>query len=128
MSDEGFELEDVQRLAATLDTVELGEKDRALLHAIFALAGQATGAAGGPDDEVSGFAALPGGLFGSFVTPRRPVPSTWTRSSGECHSRRPVRRAVANRRGRIPTLLSSSDPDHVTPAASARRYPHPRTR
>jgi len=69
MSDERFELEDVQRLAATLDTVELGEKDRALLHAIFALAGQATGATGDPDDEVSGFAALAGGLFGSFVTP-----------------------------------------------------------
>ncbi len=69
-----IELSDVERLAADLDGVELDEKDRATLHAIFGLAGEATGANEG---EVRGFdwngssgddlpAIGGGGLFGTF--------------------------------------------------------------
>lgn len=50
-----FDLRDVERLAATLHAVSLDEKDRATLHAVFALAGQA--AAGG-SDKVSGFSIV----------------------------------------------------------------------
>ena len=73
MTETTFDLGDVERLAATLDAVNLDERDWATLHAVFALAGQA--AAGG-SDEVSGFAIVyerPGSpavggwdLFGTF--------------------------------------------------------------
>jgi hypothetical protein len=53
MTETTFELADVKRLAAALDVVELGSRDRATLHAIFALAGQAI--AGHNEIEVSGF-------------------------------------------------------------------------
>jgi len=52
MSETSLRIEDVERLAAILDAVELGERNRATLRAVFALAGQAAGAAG---DEVGGF-------------------------------------------------------------------------
>jgi len=55
MTETTFDLGDVERLVAALDGVSLDEKDRATLHAIFALAGQA--AAGG-SDEVSGFSIV----------------------------------------------------------------------
>lgn len=56
---------DVERLASALEPlcVDFDAKDRATLHAIFALAGKS--AAGEAEDEVSGF-ALPGTLFDSF--------------------------------------------------------------
>ena len=69
MTGSTFDPSDVERLAAHLDAVDLDEKDRATLHTVFALAGQAT--AGQQDHEVSGFAfaacdmASPN-LFGSF--------------------------------------------------------------
>ena len=75
MTETTFELADVEHLAATLDVVELDEKDRATLHAIFALAGTATSV---NEDEVTGFAVdafiwfdhaspnLTGNLLGSF--------------------------------------------------------------
>jgi hypothetical protein len=54
MSETTFELADVERLAATLDDVELDDRDLATLHAVFALAGQAA-AGEGAEGEVSGF-------------------------------------------------------------------------
>jgi len=56
---------DVERLASALDGIDLNDKDRATLHAVFALAGQAAG--GESESEVSGFLlpAIRGGL-GSF--------------------------------------------------------------
>jgi hypothetical protein len=61
-----FELSDVERLATTLDAVDLDDSDRVTLHAVFALAGQA--AAAETEDEVSGFSgpSASSGLFGSF--------------------------------------------------------------
>jgi hypothetical protein len=55
MSETTFELSDVEHLAAKLDAVDLDEKDRATLHAIFALAGQAVAGESENEDEVSGF-------------------------------------------------------------------------
>ena len=58
-----IDVNDVKRLAETLDTADLGDKDRATLHAVFALAGQAVS----QDDEVSGFSIvyqMPGGAGG----------------------------------------------------------------
>jgi hypothetical protein len=55
MTETTLELADVECLAATLDAVDLDDKDRATLHAIFALAGQATA---GQSDEVSGFSIV----------------------------------------------------------------------
>ncbi len=65
MSEMTLDLADVKHLAATLDAFELDDKDRATLHAIFALAGQA---AGGSGEEVSGFSSpsISGGLLASF--------------------------------------------------------------
>jgi hypothetical protein len=66
MTEVNFQLSDVERLATTLDAVDLNDSDRATLHAVFALAGQA--AAAETEDEVSGFSApsISSGLFGSF--------------------------------------------------------------
>ena len=66
MTETTFELADVERLAATLDAVDLDDTDRATLHAVFALAGRA--AADERENEVSGFLlpAIRGGLMGSF--------------------------------------------------------------
>ncbi len=69
MTEATFELADVERLASTLDALDMGVKDRATLHAIFALAGQA--ARGENEDEVSGFTisilpVIAGDLLGSF--------------------------------------------------------------
>ena len=76
MTETTIDLADVQRLAATLDAVNLDSKDRATAHAVFAVAGQGT--VGVNDDEVSGFAvdaflrfdsaspSLTGNLFDSF--------------------------------------------------------------
>jgi hypothetical protein len=50
-----FDLSDLERLSTVLDALELDEKNRATLHAVFALAGMATA---GSEDEVSGFALL----------------------------------------------------------------------
>jgi hypothetical protein len=69
MDETTFKLADVERLAAILDAkcVDLDDKDRTLLHGIFALAGQASA---GEPEEVSGFGLLPfeptTSLFGSF--------------------------------------------------------------
>jgi hypothetical protein len=73
MTETTLDLGDVERLATTLDAVSLDEKDRATLHAVFALAGQAAAAG---SDEVSGFSIVyqrPGSpavggwdLFGTF--------------------------------------------------------------
>ncbi len=52
MSETSLGIDDVERLAAILDSVELGESNRATLQAVFALAGQAAGA---DADEVGGF-------------------------------------------------------------------------
>jgi hypothetical protein len=55
-----FDLKDIERLATTLDAVNLDDEDRATLHAVFALAGRAAG----EKDEVSGFSIvyqMPGG-------------------------------------------------------------------
>ncbi len=66
-----IDLSHVERLAAALDAVELGEEDRATLHAIFALAGctAAQGTADGAgEEEVGGFSfsIVPDSLLGSF--------------------------------------------------------------
>ena len=53
MTDRTLKLANVDRLANTLDSVSLDETDRATLHAIFALAGHATG--DDTTDEVAGF-------------------------------------------------------------------------
>ena len=53
MTDRALKLADVERLATTLDSVNLDETDRATLHAIFALAGHAAG--DDTTDEVAGF-------------------------------------------------------------------------
>jgi len=69
-----FDLADVEHAAAALDRLDLEERDRAVLHAIFARAGEATAAEEG---EVSGFSLnftlvggeapdLNGNLMGSF--------------------------------------------------------------
>jgi hypothetical protein len=62
-------LADVERLAAALEAAELGEEERAMLHAVFALAGSAAaqGASDG-EDEVAGFSlsVVPDSLLGSF--------------------------------------------------------------
>jgi hypothetical protein len=65
MTEMTFDLADVERLAATLDVlcVGLDDKDRATLHAVFALAGQAV--AGENEDEVSGFSLQSTGGDGS---------------------------------------------------------------
>ncbi len=58
-------LRDVERLASTLDAANLDDTDRATLHAVFALAGQAVA---GEGDEVSGFSIvyqMPGGAGGT---------------------------------------------------------------
>jgi hypothetical protein len=64
-----FGLEDVERLGAILDQVELDENDRVLLHAIFARAGS-TALEPEPEPEVSGFGLGPMAsnptLFNSF--------------------------------------------------------------
>ena len=69
MAPDPFTMSDVERLAARLDPVcaELDERDRDLLHAVFAWAGQAVG---GEAAEVEGFGTLSpplaGGLANTF--------------------------------------------------------------
>jgi len=69
MAPDPFTMSDVERLAARLDPVcaELDERDRDLLHAVFAWAGRAVGGEAG---EVEGFGALSppvgGGLANTF--------------------------------------------------------------
>jgi len=69
MARDPFTMSDVERLAARLDPVcvELDERDRDLLHAVFAWAGQAVG---GEAADVEGFGALSspvsGGLANTF--------------------------------------------------------------
>ncbi len=70
MTDVTLELADVERLAGALDAIDLDDKNRATLHAIFGLAGQAT--AGENEAEVRGYVdeasprILSGNLIGSF--------------------------------------------------------------
>ena len=56
-----FELSDVERLAVILDDViaDWDDDDKAVMHALFARAGEASGL---PDDEVSGFSFSWGAL------------------------------------------------------------------
>jgi len=69
MAPDPFTMSDVERLAARLDPVcaELDERERDLLHAVFAWAGQAVA---GEAAEVEGFGAFTspvgGGLAGAF--------------------------------------------------------------
>ena len=69
MAPDPFTMSDVERLAARLDPLcsEFDERDRELLHAVFAWAGQAVG---GEAAEVEGFDALStpmgGGLADTF--------------------------------------------------------------
>ena len=74
MAPSTFTMSDVERLAANLDPVcaELDEKDRDLLHAIFAWAGQSVS---GEPVEVEGFDA----------PPRRPA-AAWPPRSGVARS------------------------------------------
>jgi hypothetical protein len=78
-----FDLSDVKRLAAILDSLDLADQDRAALHAIFAWAGEFVAAESGA--EVSGFAAgagdissggdrpqVSGGLLTAFTFGQRP--------------------------------------------------------
>ena len=78
MTEITFTLSDVERLAATLDGVDLDDKNRATLHTIFALAGQVL--TGESDAEVSGFSFhdIPGispGLLGSFQGTKYKIPT-----------------------------------------------------
>jgi hypothetical protein len=69
MAPKSFTMSDVERLTASLDPLcaELDERDRELLHAVFAWAGQAVGSEAA---EVEGFGALSppmvGGLANTF--------------------------------------------------------------
>jgi len=65
MSETSVGIDDVERLAAILDSVELGEKNRTTLQAIFALAGRA---ATGATDEVGGFSLSWGGGVGDALS------------------------------------------------------------
>ena len=66
MAQGDFDTSDVAHLATELDAVQLDERDRATLHAVFALAGKAVEHEG--EDEVSGFSfpVVPTSLFDSF--------------------------------------------------------------
>jgi hypothetical protein len=72
MTEATIDLNDVKRLAAALDAVDLEDRDRATLHAVFALAGRAV--ADSHDDEVSGFSltnvpVVSSNLLSSFLGP-----------------------------------------------------------
>ena len=82
MAPDPFTMSDVERLAAHLDPVCAGldQRERDLLHAVFAWAGQAVG---GGAVEVEGFgAALPPRRSAAWPTPSSTPRSTWSSTAG----------------------------------------------